>query len=148
MRVTVTAKGPTLDALIRETTRDLRAANRRAGRDAAKAGTRAMNQGAPRIAGRRLRTAADVDAWPDRVAVEFHPSKGVAGYWAIADTGRRGGYLIRPRRARVLTVAAGFAMTARPGAAAGSGAWVKAGQRLAAALDRELADVYDDALGV
>lgn len=146
MRVTVTAKGPTLDTLTRDTIRDLRAANRTAGRTVAKVGKRAMETGAPTMFGRRLRVTGDVDAWPDRVAVEFHPASGQSGAWSIQESGRRGGYLVEPRQARALQLPGGFAATARPGPVAGRLAWSRAGQRLAAVLDRELVDVYDNAL--
>jgi len=144
---TVTQNGPTLDALIRGTTRDLRAANRTAGRDLAKVGKSAIGKGAPRMMGRQLTAKAKVDAWPTRCSVEFNPAKGQAGAWAIADTGRRGGYTVKPRRRKALRLPGGFAAVAHPGAVAGRQAWTRAVARLRKAVDRTVHDVYDDALG-
>lgn len=147
MDFTVTAKGPTLDTLIRDTTRDLRAANRTAGRELGKVGKAAMSKGAPRMFGRQLTVKAKVDAWPSRCSVEFNPAPRQSGPWAIAESGRRGGYTVTPRRRKALRLPGGFAMTAHPGAVAGHRAWTKAGQRLAKAVDKTVHDVYDDALG-
>jgi hypothetical protein len=144
---TVTAKGPTLEALTRNTARDLRAANRTAGRAVGKAGKAAMGKGAPRMFGKALTVKAKVDAWPSRCAVEFNPARGQSGAWAIADTGRRGGYTVRPRRRKALAFAGRFAMVTHPGAIAGRHAWTRATARAAKALDRTVHDVYDDALG-
>lgn len=146
MDFTVTTKGPTFEQLTRDTARDLRAANRKAGRAVGKVGVAAMRKGAPRMFGKVLGVKADVDAWPSRCHVEFHPAAGQSGPWAIADTGRRGGYTVKPRRAKALRLPGGFAMVAHPGAVAGRGAWSKAGQRLAKAVDKTVKDVYDEAL--
>jgi hypothetical protein len=145
---TVTTKGPTFETLIADTTRDLRAANRTAGRQVAKAGKAAMSNGAPRMFGRKLSAKANVDAWPDRCKVEFVPAPKQSGAWAIAESGRRGGYTVKPRGRKALHYAGRFAMVTHPGAVGGRHAWTKAGERLAKALDRTVADVYDEALGV
>lgn len=147
MPITVTAKGPTLDALTRDTLRDLRAGNRAAGRQIAKVGARAMNAGAPAMFGRTLKVKTDVDAWPDRCNVEFYPAPGSSAGWAIQESGRRGGYVVKPRRARALTIGGRFSTVARPGPTSGHKAWTRAGERLAAVLDRTVADVFDDAMG-
>jgi len=144
---TVTAKGSTLAELTRNTTRDLRAANRTAGRELAKAGTAAMGKGAPRMMGRALRVKATVDAWPSRCAVEFNPAPKQSGAWAIAEAGRRGGYTVKPRRRKALAYAGRFAMVTHPGAVGGRRAWTRAVARLVKAVDTSLRDVYDDALG-
>ena len=146
MEFTVTAKGPTLDALIRDTTRDLRAANRTAGRAVGKVGVAAMRKGAPRMFGKVLGVKADVDAWPSRCSVEFHPAARQSGAWAITEAGRRGGYLVTPRNRRALKLPGGFAMTAHPGATSGHRAWTHAVARLVKAVDKTVHDVYDEAL--
>jgi hypothetical protein len=143
----VTTKGPTFEQVTRDTLRDLRAANRTAGRDIAKAGKTAMAAGAPRMFGRTLTVKPKVDAWPDRCKVEFVPAPKQSGPWAIAESGRRGGYTVKPRRAKALHFAGRFAMVTHPGAVAGRHAWTRAGERLAKALDRTIVHVYDDALG-
>jgi hypothetical protein len=144
---TVTQKGPTLDALIRGTTRDLRAANRTAGRDVAKVGKAAMAKGAPHMFGKALTVKTKVDAWPTRCAVEFNPARGQAGPWQIAETGRRGGYTVKPRRRKALAFAGRFAMVTHPGPVGGHKAWTRAVQRGAKAVGKQVGDVYDDALG-
>ena len=147
MDFTVTAKGPTLESLTRDTVRDLRAANRTAGREMAKVGKAAIAKGAPRMFGRKLSAKATVDAWPSRCTVEFAPAKGQAGPWQIADTGRRGGYTVKPRRARALHYGGRFTMVTHPGAVAGRHAWRQAVARLGRAVDKSVHDTYDDALG-
>jgi hypothetical protein len=153
---TVTAKGPTLDSLIRDTSRDLTRANRKAGREVRKVGLAAMRKGAPRMWGRKLAIKGDVTATATKGAtVEFFPAPNNAGGWAMQESGRRGGYAIRPKRGRTgrngrrpaLKIGAIYAAKARGGAWGGRRAWTKAGERLAKALDRTVADVYDDALG-
>jgi hypothetical protein len=144
---TVKTKGPTLESLVRDTTRELRAANRTAGRDIGKVGKAAMGKGAPRMFGRQLAVKTTVDAWPSRCAVEFNPAKRQSGPWAIAEAGRRGGYLVRPRRRDALAFSGRFARFALPGNVAGRRAWTAAVGRLVRAVDRTVHDVYDDALG-
>jgi hypothetical protein len=146
----VTAKGPTFDQLIRDTTKDLRAANKKAGGQIRKVGGAAMRKGAPTMWGRKL--AIKVELTPSVVdcRVEFTPAPRNAGGWAIQESGRRGGYDVKPIRAEALH--GGF-----PGAFAarvhierswgGRQAWTHAGERLAKALNKTVADVYDDALG-
>ena len=97
--------------------------------------------------GRKLKVKTDVDAWPDRCTVEFYPSPGTAGGWAIQESGRRGGYRIAPRQGRALTIGAGFAAHAVGGSWGGRRAWTRAGVRLAEVLDRAVADTFDDAMG-
>lgn len=147
MDFTVTAKGPTLDSLTRDTVRDLRAANRTAGRAVAKVAKAAIGKGAPSMFGRKLAAAAKVDAWPTRCTVELYPARGQSGGWQITETGRRGGYTVRPRRAKALRLPDGFAMVTHPGAVGGRRAWTRATERVAKAVDKSLHDVYDDALG-
>lgn len=146
MEFTVTTKGPTFDALLASTARDLKAANRKAGRELGKVGRAAMGKGAPRLFGRALTVKPKVDAFANRCRVEFVPSPRQSGPWAIAESGRRGGYLVAPRRRRALRLPGGFAMSAHPGAVAGRKAWSRAGARLFKAVDRTVHDVYDDAL--
>ena len=146
MRVTVTAKGPTLDSLTRDAARDLKAGNRAAARAIAKTGTAAMKRGAPRFYGKVGGVRTEVDSWPDRARVLFDPSP--AGMWAIAEAGRRGGYPIKPRRARALRMPGGFAASAVGGPVGGRKAWTQAGERLAKVLDRTVTEVFDDAIGI
>jgi hypothetical protein len=145
---TVTSKGPTFDSLIRDTTRDLKAANRKAGRELAKVGKAAMGKGAPRMMGKKLSVKGDVHAWPDRCDVEFHPAAGQAGAWQIVETGRTGGYLVKPRRRKALAFGGRFAMSAHPNPVTGKRAWSKAVQRLVKVTDKTVHDVYDEALDV
>ena len=148
MQFRVTAKGPTFDELIRDTSRDLRSANRKVGRQVGKVGAAAMNKGAPRMFGRALRVKPKVDARPDGCRVEFNPAPRQSGGWAIAESGRRGGYTVKPRHRHALHYAGRFAMVTHPRAVGGRHAWSQAGARLERVLDRTVADVYDDALGV
>jgi hypothetical protein len=144
----VTTKGPTFDTLIRDTSRDLRSANRKVGREVGKVGAAAMNKGAPRMFGRVLRVKPKVDARPDGCRVEFNPAPRQSGGWGIAESGRRGGYTVAPKRRRALHYDGRFAMVTHPGSVGGRHAWSQAGDRLERVLDRTVADVYDDALGV
>jgi hypothetical protein len=143
---TVTQTGPTFDALLTSTARDLKQANRKAGREVGKVGKAAMAKGAPRMFGRALTAKPKVEAFANRCQVEFVPSPRQSGPWAIAESGRRGGYLVAPRRRRALRLPSGFAMSAHPGPVAGRKAWTRAGARLFKAVDRTVHDVYDDAL--
>ncbi len=147
MDFTVTTKGPTLDTLLAGTVRDLKAANRTAGRDMAKVGKAAARKGAPRMFGRKLAVKAKVDAFASTATVEFNPAKRQAGPWQIAETGRRGGYTVKPRRAKALTFDGRYASVTHPGRVAGRRAWSQAVARIAKAVDRTVHDVYDDAMG-
>ena len=146
MDFTVTAKGPTLEQLTRDTARDLRAANRKAGRELGKVGKAAMGKGAPRMFGKALTVKPKVDAWPTRCSVEFNPAPRQSGPWAIAESGRVGGYTVRPRRRKALRLPGGFAMVTHPGPVGGRRAWTAAGRRLVKAVDKTVKDVYDEAL--
>ena len=141
MRVTVTPKGPTLDTLTRDTIRDLRAANRRAGRQVAKTGGAAMRKGAPR----KLGVKDEVESWPDRWSVEWFPAPRTSGAWAIAESGARP-HTIDPRRRRALAFAGRYAANVNHPGTAGRQAWTKAGARLADVLDRDIIDIYDEVL--
>ena len=98
MDFTVTAKGPTLDQLTRDTARDLRAANRKAGRDLGKVGKAAMSKGAPRMFGKALTVKPKVDAWPTRCSVEFNPA--TIRVSSLHVHRRRGGFLTRMKGSR------------------------------------------------
>ena len=145
MEFTVTTKGPTFEDLTRDTARDLKQANRKAGRQLAKVGVAAMKKGAPRMFGKTLGVKADVDAWPSRCSVEFHPAARQSGAWQITEAGA-GAHLIEPRRRRALRFDGRFAMAVHHPGTGGRGAWTKAGQRLAKAVDKTVKDVYDEAL--
>lgn len=146
MEFSVTAKGPTLEALTRNTARDLKAANRTAGRELGKVGKAAAAKGAPRMFGHALKGKATVDAWPSRCSVEFAPAKGQAGAWQITETGA-GAHRIAPRRRKAMAFADRFAMTVNHPGTGGQRAWTRAVARIAKAVDRTVHDVYDDALG-
>lgn len=145
MRVTVTQKGPTLESLTAETIRDLRAANRKAGRELSRVGIAAMRDGAPTMWGKRLAVKSEVDAWPDRVTVEFYPAPGSAGGWAIAESGARP-HDIHPRARKALKFSGLWSANVDHPGARGRRAWSLAGERLAAVLDRQVESVYDDAM--
>lgn len=148
MEFTVTAKGATFEALVKDTARDLRSGNRKAGQELRKVGLKAMRDGAPRMWGRKLRVKADVKPRTDGCVVEFFPYPGNAGGWAIQESGHRGNYTVKPRRAKALAFGGRYTMVTHPNAWGGRKAWTKAGQRLAKVLDRTVERVYDDALGV
>ena len=147
MEFSVTAKGPTLDQVTRDLARDLTRANRTVSRDLARVGARAMGKGAPHMMGEALTVRGKPTGSGAHAGVEFLPGKGQAGAWAIAEAGRRGGYLVRPRKAKALRLPGGFAETARPGKVAARRAWTKAVARLVKAADDTIKDVYGDALG-
>ena len=157
MEFTVTTKGRGFDALIRDTTRDLKKANRKAANDVSKKGLAAMRKGAPRMWGRVLRVKSEKHIEPFGAAVDFFPWPKNAGGWAIQESGRRGGYEIAPKRGRqgrggrpaALRVADGmYAANALGGSWGGKKAWTKAGERLVKVTDKTVKDIYDDALGV
>jgi hypothetical protein len=150
---TVTTVGKGLDGLVRDTAKDLKKANRKAGTELSKKGLAAMRKGAPRMWGRRLAIKSEKHVTVHDCVVDFFPAPKNAGGWAIQESGRRGGYEIYPKhrgrngRPAALLVADGmYAANALGGAWGGRKAWTKAGERLFKAVDKTVKDVYDDAL--
>ena len=135
--------GPSLQEVIRDAKRELRTANRTVGRGVAKAGKAAIVKGAPRMFGKRLGVKTKVDAYPNGAIVEFRGKP--AGGWAIVESGAKP-HGIKPKRAKVLTINAGFAMFANHPGMSGHKAWTHAGERLEATTDRIVENVYDKAL--
>lgn len=148
MDFTVTAQGPTLAQLTARSGQALRSANRAAGREIAKAGSKAMNdvskgQGR-RFRGRVLRVKYKIDSSPTGATVTFNPARGQAAGWAIADTGA-GPHLIRPHR-RALKFGGRYAAVVHHPGTRGVGVWGKATKAVAKAVKPELEDLYEEAL--
>ena len=131
--------------MARETTRELRTANRTVGRQVAKVGKAAIAKGAPRMFGQKLAVRTKVDARPDGASVTFQGKP--AGGWAIQETGAKP-HEIRPRRAKALTIdAAGTRCTPTIPAPAATRPGRRPAPGYADAVDPAIEDVYDDALG-
>lgn len=166
MAFTFTASGPTLAQLTTRGARNLRTANRTAGRVIAKAGRKAMNDAAKstgrRWYGKALTVKFKVESSPSSALVVFNASRGQAGGWAIAEAGarshdivprgRRGGRagdrtVGGPARGRVhaLHFAGLFASNVDHPGASGAHAWTKATRAVDKAVRPELLDVYDEA---
>ena len=144
MEITIRPVGQDFGQLIRETTRDLRHANRSVGRRVASAGRKAITSKAPRMFGKKLSVKTTVRPRADGAEVGFagRPSGG----WAIRETGAKP-HLIKPRSARALTIEGGFAMRANHPGTGGDRAWTAAGARLRDAVTPVIEDVYNEALG-
>jgi hypothetical protein len=153
---TFTASGPTLAQLTTRGARNLRTANRTAGRVIAKAGRKAMNDAAKstgrRWYGRPLAVKFKVDSSPTVARVAFNPARGQAGGWAIAEAGASP-HDIRPRgrrrgrggRPAALLIAGLYATDAAHPGAGGARTWTKATRAVDKAVRPELVDVYDEA---
>lgn len=157
MRVTVTPKGPTFEALIRQADRDLKAANRKVAGPVSKAGIRAIRSGAPTFRGKQLTAKTEVDNSGSGVVITFYGVS--AGAWAINETGavahdifprqrpRNGG---RRRSALKFPGAgrngSGYALSAHHPGVRGRRLWTAAGRRLEDAVEPAIEKVYDKAL--
>jgi hypothetical protein len=142
--ITVTTRGPSFDRLIADTTRDLRGANRAAGRRIATVGKAAIRQGAPRMWGKKLGVKTTVDAGPDSARVEFVAKP--AGGWAIRESGTRP-HPIRPRNAKALHwFFDRYTMLVSHPGSGGERAWTRAGERLKRAVDPVIEHIYDEAM--
>lgn len=144
MQVRVRAVGVSLEQMMRDTRRDLRAANRKVGREVGTVGRAAIRKGAPRMWGRQLAAKTKVDSWPDRAVVSFQASP--AGGWAMRESGTRR-HPIDPGTRKALAFDGRFAAHVDHPGSSGERAWTKAGERLADAIEPAITDIYDDALG-
>jgi hypothetical protein len=145
VEIRVRPVGISFDQLSHDVARRYKAANRQVGRGVAKVGKAAIRKGAPRMWGKPLTCKTKVDSWSDHAEVTFQAQP--AGGWAIAESGARP-HPIAPRSRKALAFNGRFAAhVAHPGSG-GHKAWSKAGQRLAAAIEPEIQDTYDRALGV
>ena len=148
--IDVKQRGPSLDSLVQATVRDLRAANRTAGREIAKAGKKAIAAKSPRVNGKKLGSKTRTRAHADRAEVTFRANtvggwmmhqKGTKPHDIYPKKGRRG----RGNRPAALRLGQFAANVHHPGTA-GTGAWTKAIARLKVAVLPAVTDVYDDAM--
>lgn len=149
--ITVTADGDLLagiDALARR----LEQANRAVGDQVATVAKREQAAGSPikRLRGMGTRGAAlkvrtKVFAGPQSVTVDVQATP--AGPWSIAESGRRGGYTVKPRGKRAVTPPKGPAASATvKRRTTGRQAWTRGQAAAAPAIGREIESVYDAAL--
>ena len=136
---------------------DWRAAQRDVGRRLAAVIKREHNSAARALGATRLRGMGDggvrlgvsckVSTGATAVAVDVAATP--AGPWSILESGRRGGYTVRPRRREAITTPDGprTSATIKRGTA-GRRAWSRTADMAEPAILTELEAVYDDALGV
>lgn len=149
--VTIEQVGPSIDMLVDKMVRELKVANREAGRMAARVGRKAMlddvkaRRGSLSIFGSRLDVKTKVKASADGATVDY---RGVtAGAWAIVSTGTKP-HTIRRRNAKALHWGGGgvYSMVVQHPGTAGGGYWQHAGAALDKALGIGIAKVYDETL--
>jgi hypothetical protein len=149
--IRVTQRGPSLDSLVAATVRDLRTANRTAGREIAKVGKKAIRAQAPKVGGKKLGATTRTRAHVDRAEVTFRAN--TVGGWMMHEKGTKP-HPIRPKAGRrgrsnrrpALKLGRFAAHVNHPGTS-GTGAWTKAVARLKTAIRPVVVDVYNDALG-
>jgi hypothetical protein len=153
--IRITPKGQTFEALIRQSNRDLKKANRKVASPVSKKGIKAIKSGAPTFRGKQLTAKTETHTSGRGVMITFYGTP--AGAWAIKETGTDGPYPIRPKRAAVLAFPGAGRKTGRgrsgvqayvlkhPGIA-GRREWTKAGPRLEHAVGPTIEKVYDEAL--
>jgi hypothetical protein len=144
--ITVTSDG-NLGASIDALTRQLAQANRAVGVRVGKVAEREIAAAASvkRLSGMNAKLRAKTKVFPGAQSVTIDVQATPAGPWSIAESGRRGGYTIRPRTKRAVTAPTPFAsVVAR--AAGGRQVWSRAVAAATPAIERELEAVYDDAL--
>ena len=147
------SKGPPFDQVIRATVKDLKAANRVAGREIVKVGRKAIVAKAPKVGGKKLGVKTKTNVYVDRAEVAFMAR--TVGGWMMHERGTKA-HDIHPRKGRrgrsnrpaALRFAGLYAADAFHPGTSGSKAWTKAVDRLKRVIDPAVADVYDDALGV
>lgn len=153
MNVTFTRTGD-LSSLSDELARDAKAGARAAGKLVARDVKKVILAGAksagarPRFAGKRLNVKNRIHAGASSTVVEAYASP--AGAWTILESGRRGGYTVKPRRAEVLAAGRGdvVGMSATPSGMAGRQVWTKATADLEDELEPIVRRAVDTALGV
>lgn len=144
--ITVTSDG-TLTADIDALARRLERANRAVGVRVGKVAEREIVAAAPqkRLSGMGAKLRAKTKVYAGAQSVTIDVAAVPAGPWSIVESGRRGGYTIRPRSKRAVTAPTPYAsVVAR--AAGGRAGWSRAVTAATPAIDRELEAVYDDAL--
>lgn len=142
MDIRVTAKGPTFEQLIRQSTRALEVGTRKVGRDVAKVGKAAIAAGEASFRGKKLTASTKQQVSGRRTTVIFHAKP--AGAWAIRESGAKR-HQIKPKRAHVLSFDGIYAAHVSHPGARGKHAWTKAGDRLEDAVEPAVEDVYDEA---
>lgn len=153
MNVTFTRTGDltsVTDELARDAKAGARAAGKLVARDVKKvilAGARGAGAKAS-FAGKRLNVKNRILAGDSSTVVEAYASP--AGAWTILESGRRGGYTVRPRRAHVLAAGRGnvIGTHASPRGVGGRGIWTKATADLEDELEPIVRRAMDTALGV
>jgi hypothetical protein len=156
VRITVKPVGHTFEALIRDTERDLKKANRKVGKQIGQAGVKAINKGAPRMWGRILATRYEITAdTTDRISVLFLPAPKNAGGWAMRESGTRphdiypgGGRGAKQRKGKGEALFFDGLYSAHvwhPGSS-GERAWTRAGDRLEPAVTEVVEKIYAEAL--
>lgn len=140
------------DALTKDAKAGARAAGKLVARDVKKtilAGARGAGA-RPRFMSKRLNVKNRIHAGDQLTVVEAYASP--AGAWTILESGRRGGYLVKPKRAKVLAYGRGegevVGLEARPGRVGGRGIWTKATADLGDELEPIVRRAVDAAMGV
>jgi hypothetical protein len=142
VRITVTAKGPTFQALIRDTVKDLRTGTRTVGPAVAKAAEGTADH--PSFDGRRLGVKAKVQAGAGQTTVTVSPAPGDAGGWSILESGARPHPIASPR---AMPLGGGrFARTVRHPGASGTGRWTKAAKRTEPKIVKAVETTIDKAM--
>jgi hypothetical protein len=145
VNVTFTKHGDLeVDDLAKDAQTGARAAGKLVARDVRKlilAGARGAGA-RPRFQGRTLNVKNRIHVGGSMTVVEAYGTP--AGAWTILESGRRGGYLVKPRRAKVLAVAKGdvVGMSAHPRGVGGRSIWTTA----TGAIDDELEPIIRKAL--
>lgn len=155
MNVTFTRTGD-LTTVTDELTRDAKAGARAAGKLVARDVKKVILAGAksagarPRFAGKRLNVKNRIHTGDSSTVVEAYASP--AGAWTILESGRRGGYLVRPKRAKVLAYGRGkgdvVGTHATPSGISGRRVWTRATADLGDELEPIVRKALDTALGV
>jgi hypothetical protein len=103
-----------------------------------------------RFAGKTLNVKYRLHAGDSSSVVETYASP--AGAWSILEDGRRGGYTVKPRRAKVLAYGRGkgdvVGLHATPSGVTGRHVWTRATAELEDELEPIVRKALDQALGV
>jgi hypothetical protein len=144
--ITFTSDG-TLTADIDALARRLTQANRVVGQRVGKVAEREIQAAAPvkRLSGMNAKLRAKAKVFPGAQSVTIDVQAVPAGPWSIVESGRRGGYTIRPRTKLAVTAPTPYAQVVAR-AAGGRQAWSRAVTAATPAVERELEQVYDDAV--
>ncbi len=104
--------------------------------------------GTSRFMGKKLNVKYRLHVNDSSTVVETYGTP--AGAWSILESGRRGGYTVKPKRAKVLAAGRGdvIGMTARPGAIRGRSTWTKATESIGDDLEPIIRKAFDKAFEV